>query len=304
MKINIISLGACTGVDILTTDSKHRDNYTLSNSSIWASSVGRSMVPSGKIAERLLSDLGDTSKLSLQARRQLNAITKFNNPVDILKNAPANSVIMVDLGYEITDYVIQGDEEFDMRPGWFDIKHLFPAWLDEVVSTGLTKFDSNSTWGTMHNYTERRRRLQQFFAILNKYKFPVIIIDNAWNPFTYNKEFNSITQTISVFNSRVPFLISDGSQNYIMLNYNYANKIINSVYETAKNTYQTVYKDNKHWVWFDLDRSMLYSDPEHPHGHHPCHLHYTCRKILNPSLLSLINKLYLTKEENETNQNF
>ena len=282
-------MGSCTAYDILASDPSHMDKFSTPWTNIWNGSMCRSMISPGKIAERLLNDMGDSSKYPMQIRRQIDAVTKFHNPEELLKDAPPNTVVMIDLGYETIDYFINEEgEEFDIRPSYPQQLHVFPEWFNSVLKTGWTRFDSdNST--TMNRM---RWGMQELLASLHRYKFPIVFLGNASTPYTYLKELNSVATTISAFNKRVPFMIHSGHGDNVMLNFEYANRVIEKCYSIVKNHITDKYPQNKHWVWFDLQHDQLFSDPDHPYGYHPVHLHYLCRKLLVDRLHSTIIDLH------------
>ena len=292
-KIRVVSVGGCVGYDIMMTNRDWRQKFVLAE--VYTGSVSRSQFKPGKIAERLQDEMRSLQETwpreqKANINRQLRVIVKTETINSIIQKQLPNTIIMVDPSYELSDYFDDGNESFDIFPFWEDIQQYFPDWFRLKVSQYRYKFDVASS----RVESDRVNTYLNFFKVLTDQKCLAMFIDNAATERSYIKKLNSIATTISAFNARVSFLTANADSEQTTLNFNYAMRLIDRLFRIIK-TNKEKYFSGEHAskaIWFNIDRSMCFADPEHPWGYHPAHLHYTCRTILCEQLHKELVNLY------------
>lgn len=292
-KIKLVSIGGCVGYDILMTGVSWRHKFYMM--ARYMGSVSRGYFKPGKIAERLHDEMQSLidnipNNLRSKVNRQLLAICKTDTIESIVKRQPPNTIIIVDPGYELSDYFDDGNESFDIFPEYEEIEQFFPDWFRLKVAQNRFKFDVASP----RVEAERDETYLNFFKLLSDQKCLACFIDNASTERTFIKKLNSVSVTISAFNSRVPFLTSNAEGEQMMLNYNYARRLIDRLYRRIKTNKEKYYSGENadKAVWFDIDRELCFADPEHRWGYHPTHLHFLCRQIYVDKLHNALIDLY------------
>jgi hypothetical protein len=292
-KIKIATIGGCTGYDILMTNVNWRQKFLLTD--VYMGSVSRSYFKPGKIAERLQEEMESLkhtfpSKHKENINRQLKVIFKNETIDSIIRKQAPSTIIMIDPGYELSDYFDDGNESFDIFPYWEDIQEFFPEWFRLKVAQHRYKFDVASP----RVEAERDETYLNFFKLLSDQRCLAIFIDNASTEKSYIKKLNSVAVTISAFNSRVSFLTASANGEQTTLNFNYARRLIDRLFRRIKTNKEKYYsgENASKATWFDIDRDMCFADPEHRWGYHPAHLHHTCRVVLCERLHDEIIKLH------------
>jgi hypothetical protein len=294
-KIKLVSIGGCVGYDILMTGVTWRHKFYMM--SRYMGSVSRGYFKSGKIAERLQEEMpllmnSVPNHMKAKVDRQLKAICKTDTIQSIIKRQIPNTIIIVDPGYELSDYYDDGDESFDIFPEYEEISNYFPDWFQIKVAKNRFKFDVASP----RVEAQRDETYLDFFKLISNQKCLACFIDNASTERSYIKKLNSVSVTISAFNSRVPFLTSNADGDQMMLNFNYARRLIDRLYRRIKTNKEKYYigENTDKAVWFDIDKEHCFADPDHRWGYHPTHLHYLCREIyvnkLHDTLVNLYNR--------------
>lgn len=294
-KIKLVSVGGCAGYDILMTGTAWRNKFYLN--ARYMGSISRGYFKPGKISERLLEELPTLDKnfpssMRNQLQGQIKAICKVETIESIIKMQMPNTIVIIDPAYELSDYYDDGEESFDIFPDWENFVPYLPSWLVEKVAKNRFKFDMASP------RVEKQRvdTYTDIFRLLTEQKCLAFFIDNVATEKSYIRKLNSISSTISAFNSKVTFLTAtqDGKQS--ILNFNYAMRLIERLYRIVKTNKERYYVgEHEHKAaWFDIDREMCFADPEHRWGYHPTHLHHLCRAALvdrfHSELLDLYNK--------------
>jgi len=292
-KIPIVSVGGCAGYDILVSDFNWIRNFSIPNR--YTGSVSRSFFKPGKIATRLHDEMTSkrksfTNDVKLSITRQLDVIFKIENIENIIKKQSPNTIIMVDAGYELSDYYDDGEESFDILPEWQEIQKFFPDWFVKKVSENRYKFDYAS------RRVEQRRddTYLEFFNLVTDQKCLAFFVDNVATERTYIKKLNSVATTISSFNSCVSFLTADPEGKNTLLNFNYATRLINRLFRRIKTNVERYYVDDKFLKakWFNIDKEVCFADSDHRWGYHPAHLHISCRSLLAKPMHDELIKLY------------
>ena len=290
-KIPIVSIGGCAGYDILVSDIAWVRNFYIPDR--YSGSVSRSFFKPGKIAERLHDELktitaNHSNDVKMKIKRQVDVVLKIDNVESIIKKQEPNTIIMVDPGYELSDYYDDGEESFDILPEYDEVKHYFPSWFNQKIAQHRYKFDVASARVEL----KRDETYLEFFNLVTKQQCLAFFIDNVATEKTYIKKLNSVATTISAFNSTVSFLTVDQEGKNTLLNFNYAKRLINRLFRRIKTNVERYYVEDKidKAKWFDIDKEVCFADAEHRWGYHPAHLHISCRTLLvKPMHKELIN---------------
>lgn len=291
-KIRIVTVGGCTGYDILVTGNEWRKNFSIGDR--YTGSVSRSFFKPGKIAARIQEEMLHLiptfpSSVREKIKRQIDVIVKTNNIESIVRQQTPNTVVLVDAGYELLDFYEKDDEAFDILPEWDEISSYFPDWFRKEIAQNICKFDTKGTSTAF----QRLNCYREFYRLTTEQKCLCVYIDNPATERVYVKELNSVGVNISLFCSKVPFLTATSDGKTLTLNFEYAIKSIDMLYTMLRTRTQDYYAgDDKKAAWFYIDKEMCFADPEHHWGYHPAHLHYTCRSVLMQQLHSTIISLY------------
>ncbi len=292
-KIKLVSFGGCSGYDILTTDVSWRSKFSLTER--YDGSVSRSFFKPGKIAARLYEEmmpLGNNfpnNSIKEKVRRQLSVIFKTFTVESILKTQTPNTIVIIDPSYELCDFYEKDDEAFDILGDWQDIKMYFPEWFRKEVAQNLCKFDMTGTRAAFQRLTNYR----ELFRLLEEHRCYPFFVDNVSSERVYVKELNSVAVNISLFCSKVSFLTANEKGEYTTLNFDYAIRCIDNLYNKLKDTTSHYYAENpKKHAWFPVERENCFTDPEHKWGYHPAHLHHLSRSTMSKKMHDAIIELY------------
>lgn len=282
-KINIVSLGGCLPLDILKCDTMFYEKYNIAGN--YLGSISRTTIGPGKIANRLEEDMYGKD-IPIRERRQINLVTKNFTPASILERQfSSDTVILVDVSYEIANFYFDGDEIFDLKK--FD-RNVMPAWFGETVDRGIHSYDNGSKELAMFQY----HALNEFSNKLVAKNIPVIFFDNFFSKHLYNIETNSVATIISLVAGKSPFkrgFKKATGRNVVTYAdelelFDYSTRVIDKFYAHFK---QSIPKDFK---MFSANSNSLFSDPTHHYGYHPAHLHRACREMLLEPLTNVIHQ--------------
>lgn len=279
-KLKLVSIGSCTAMDILKSDPRY--HYDFACQKYFLGSISRSYYPPGKIANRLLEDIGDTKILNPQLQRQVDAILKRNTPLEIINTIDKDSIVLLDFGYETVNFFFNELEIFDINPNYLAIKSMLPQWLNDEITKHAVYFDCGISELVRHRW----RSLRKFCYALAEKSVPVIVFDNMFTNKIYNESTNSVAEVMpALFNTKVS-ISSKSFRNDEVLQYQHSLDTLNSFYENLKSEMPKTFK------WFSIDQNLVYADLNHPMGYHPVHYHKTCNEMLCTRLKSLIVNEY------------
>lgn len=292
-RIPLVSVGGCAGYDILVSNPSWFTTFAVNER--YTGSVSRSFFKPGKIATRLYDEMLSTdnkldSNIRIRIQRQLDVVLKINSVQSIIEKQSPNTIIMVDPGYELSDYFDDGDESFDILPEYDQVKQFFPEWFNTKVSQNRYKFD----FASRRVEAKRDETYLDFFNLVTKQKCLAFFVDNVATERTYIKKLNSVATTISAFNNCVAFLTVDQTGKNTLLNFNYAKRLIGRLFRRIKTNVEKYYVDEKanKAEWFEIDQELCFADDDHRWGYHPAHLHFSCRQALSKPMIDSLLSLY------------
>ena len=286
-KINVLFIGSCTAKDILCTDPTYISDFDFHGN--YYGSISRSNYKPGLIAERLEEEFIKTKPPSIHhlINDQVNMITKKKTPRNLVTNLPPNTVVLLDYAYELLNFYTNGSETFDLHANYYNLRVHLPQWLREDILKNFKHFDSNTIEMAYRQFHE----IYDFYKMLKSNNIPVIVFTDTYSSKIYDKTTNKVGEILNIFNKRMPFYQSN-VLNDEMMQYKYSLKII-------KNFYDQIYKRIDQSDFFEIPLTDVYADPDHKHGYHPVHYHYTCRVALYKLLKSKIIET-LTKSKTNT----
>ena len=282
-KINILFLGSCTAKDIVMSNSNWMDEYNFQG--YFFGSISRSLSPPGSIAQRLAEETDKNKPTFRLVSDQINMITKKKNPMTLIENLPANTVILYDLAYELLNFFNNGLEMFDIHANYQNIKQFLPNWLRKDIFTHLKTFDSNSIEMAFKQY----HTVVNFYKLCKSKNIPIIIFNNTYSYKTFDKNTNSVGEVYAFYNKKMPFDLSSFGSDEI-LKYKYSRRIIANFYNNLLDKFD-------HENLFTIPLDEVYADPDHHEGYHPVHYHHTCRITLRKSLQEKIAEVLSRSNE-------
>jgi hypothetical protein len=285
-KINIVFIGSCTARDILCTDLTYTNDFDFLGN--YYGSISRSNYKPGLVAERLQEEFIKTRPPFIHhlINDQINMITKKKTPRNLVNNLPPNTVVLLDYAYELLNFYTNGSETFDLHANYNTLKVHLPQWLRDDILKNFKHFDSNTIEMAYRQFHE----IYDFYKMLKSNNIPVIVFTDTYSSKIYDKTTNKVGEILNIFNKRMPFYQSN-MLNDEMMQYKYSLKII-------KNFYEQIYKRIDQSDFFEIPLTDVYADPDHKHGYHPVHYHYTCRIVLHKLLKS---KIIETLTKSKTN---
>jgi hypothetical protein len=288
-KINIVFIGSCTARDILCTDLTYINDFDFLGN--YYGSISRSNYKPGLVAERLQEEFIKTRPPFIHhlINDQINMITKKKTPRNLVNNLPPNTVVLLDYAYELLNFYTKGSETFDLHANYSNIRVHLPQWLREDILKNFKYFDSNTIEMAYRQFHE----IYDFYKMLKSNNIPVIVFTNTYSSKVYDKTTNKIGEILNIFNKRMFYQAN--VLNDEMMQYKYSLKII-------KNFYEQIYKRIDQSDFFEIPLTDVYADPDHKHGYHPVHYHYTCRVVLHKLLKSKIIETLAKSKTNSIQQ--
>ena len=295
-KIKVFVIGSCTAEDILEVNPSDKDLHFIVDR--FVGSISRSMYKPGKMAERLQEDTDFDIyfkslpfKLQRTVSRQVNLITKQKNALSLLENVSSDSVVIVDVGYELSAFYSHNYELFDIFHSYEYIERHLPLWLTTLIDKHKYFFDS----GIKEYAIQTWKNYKKFFTVIEQKKCSCIIMSRTLVKHVYDETSNQVIPAIPLFNRSFQkiFKHNKSSNQYDIFNYN--NELIDSVYRILMDI-----ADNRYPV-FQIPIDKMYCDLHHPFGYHPTHYHPTCRQMLYEPLKKLIIETHLENEKRLNN---
>lgn len=275
--INIISIGSCTPLDILSTDPQFDKKYKVLYK--YQGSVSRTYYKPGSIALRLSEEKKLLKLEHSLVQLQIQSILKEESLLSIIKTVPADTVILVDHAYELWRYFHNGSEMFDIRASYARIANFFPDWFNQEIKNHSKRFDE----GTLSTARKQYEYINDFICQLDRLPNPVIVFGNTFTSNCYIPKTKTVGKILPMYYRSIPI-----GKNWFhhddMMAYQYTEKIVQNFYKNLDKEMP----DNV--IRFNIDLENVYSDPNHPNGPHPAHYHYTCRQMLLSSLNETIRQ--------------
>lgn len=279
-------IGSCIPFDLIQIQTEEESPYNVKKQNKYMGSIIRSLIPPGKIAERLYEEMyhkinwdrpnliGDESTF---IKHQFNFVIKNPNINDFFNNM-SSPVILIDLAYETLDYYSYNGEEFDIFPTWYSLKQYFPDWF--VTEVGKHRHNTNPA----HLNVDF---LKEFIKLADFYNKTCIFIDNTFTNVIFDEKLNITYQDLSVFEKNLRIFEKNEVGEVVVVQTKDVFDYFDIFYENAKKV--SNYPPHS---WVDVDRNVCFMDPYHQYGLHPAHLHLTSRKIIAAALFEKLEDFF------------
>lgn len=287
--INLITIGSCTPLEIMQTDSNFFSKYNLLYK--YTGSISRTYYPPGKIALNIMKDKNLYATKNVLLKQQIDAITKEQDLLSIIRSSPKNTVIIIDLSYELWRFYYDGIEMFDVCSFYPRIENSIPTWLKDTISKNKKNFDNENLSIARRQY----EYIEDFITQLSQISNNVILFGNTFTSNMYCNNTNQVGTFLPVhriYNAKIPIGKNYKFSSEIMA-YQYIVKVIQNFYNNLNKFVSKI----SNLTSFHIDLNKVYSDPYHHQGPHPSHYHRSCREFLQPLLETTINDV-LQKNKN------
>lgn len=281
--INLITIGSCTPLEIMQTDPEFSSKYHLLYR--YTGSVSRTYYSPGKISLNILKDKTLCEAKNFFIKQQLTAILKDQDLISIVRSSPKDTVIIIDLAYELWRFYYDGIEMFDICAFYPRIENSIPTWLKDTISKNKKNFDNENLSIARRQY----EYIEDFITQLSQISNNVIVFGNTFTSNMYCNNTNQVGTFLPVhriYNAKIPIGKNYNFSSEIMA-YHYIVKVIENFYNNLNKFVSKI----PNLTRFHIDLNKVYSDPYHHQGPHPSHYHRSCREFLRPLLENTINEV-------------
>lgn len=290
MNYNTITIGTCVATDILKNCRNELSQMGINISHHLQCTyhldykISSIIVPPGLIAERLYNEMHSTiDSQPAHIKRQYNAIVKpmsMLNLVDRIQKE--NAIVMLDFHGEFYRTFDNGTEYFGIIPNFESFAHHFPDWLLPIVQKNQLSVSDMKP-------KDQGRRYELITDVVRKLDRSangrVVMFDNVFTTNVFDKSTNTVGKLIS------PPLIRRFQ--LLAVNDNFTENIVDlSLFDRLySNLFARIHAYYPEWKKISVDRNKCMTDPDHPWGWHPCHLHENCFGEFKGPLLEAIAEL-------------